>query len=149
MFSLCSQLKLLMFREGNSSFEAEVAGLLSPTVTPSQTLLCHRNDKLTQYDERLGTFPQKLETVQKPFCRDGDPPGSSVVWFMTLRRGYHSFNMELNTVLCGILLFSCFFKGHPEKTNSLMLQDISLLSTFCIYYIKTIHLGRGAIYMPY
>ena len=58
--------------------------------------------------------------------------------------------MKLNTVLCGILLFSCFFKGHPEKTNSLMLQDIALLSTFLdILYKNTIHLGRGAIYMPY
>lgn len=136
--SLCSQLELLVLREENGSSEAELAGFLSPMVTPSQKLLCHRNDKLTHYDKRLGIFPLNLETVQTPLCRDRDPPGSLVVWFMKLRRGYHFFNMKLNTVLCGILLFSCFFKGHPEKRNSLMFQDIALLSAFWIYYIKTL-----------
>ena len=89
--SLCSQLDLLVLREENGFSETELAGFLSPTVTPSQKFLCHRNDKLTHYDKRLGIFPLNLETVQTPFCRDKDPTGSSVVWFMKLRRGYHFF----------------------------------------------------------
>ena len=71
MLSLCSQLELLVFREENSPFEAEAAGLLSPTVIPSQKLLCHRNDKLTQYDEKLEHFLRSWKLFRSPSAETG------------------------------------------------------------------------------
>lgn len=104
-------------------------GYHPPMVTPSQKLLCNRNDKLTSYDRRLGTFLWSLEMVQKAFFRDRDRSFLSKEGKRVLGRRNHPLPSMLASAI----------SSHEVDFFSSCLQKSLRFAMWC-YLPRTLHL---------
>lgn len=130
----CSQLwSFLGARKKITPLRQRWQSYYTPLVTPSQKLLVtgitSSHNMARGWEHFLGIW----KLFKSPSAETGilmDPQ----LYNIKLKR--HNFLISRIIVLCMILLlFRVFFS--TEKANSLLLQNISLLSIFCTYYTQT------------
>lgn len=77
--------------------------------------------------------------------------GSSQIFNHMIYKLKRSYNSLICRVICFNVGFCCYlaFPEGREKANSLLLQNIVLLSILFIYYTKTSLTQKGYLYMEY